>query len=500
MTLSQAMDLRSLLLPFGIEAPAIPIAQVVLDSRDVAIHNLFVAVKGHQLDGRDFIPQAVSLGAKAILAQTDQPQQHGQMEMREQSLIVHFYRLNECLSALAAEFYQHPANKLKVAAVTGTNGKTSTVQLIAQLTRIMGNKAGTIGTLGAGMEGQLQEVANTTPDAISMHKLISDMHCRGANLIALEASSHALVQHRIASIKTDVAVFTNLTRDHLDYHGDMNQYAAAKRLLLNQPGLQAMVLNQQDPESENWLALGRNRLQSVFYGLQQPRHPEQEFVIAVEVEYLPQGTRIDIHSSWGEGQVLSPLMGQFNVLNLLGAMATQLVLGSELDKVLAAVPQLVPVPGRLEVFHQPGQGALVVDYAHTPDALEQALVALRQHARGKLYCLFGCGGDRDKGKRPLMGQVAEAAADVVMVTNDNSRSEDPQQIAEDILGGMQRPEKALLELDRKKAIRQLFAQATEGDLILLAGKGHEPYQMIGNQKINYNEREFAATLIKGNSA
>lgn len=306
---SATVDLRRLLLPFGIEAPSIPVARAVLDSRDVAIHNLFVAVQGHQLDGRDFIPQAVSLGAKAILAQADKPEQHGKMEMREQSLIIHFYRLSECLSALAAEFYQHPATKLRVAAVTGTNGKTSTVQLIAQLHRIMGGKAGTIGTLGAGLEGQLQTVANTTPDAISMHKLLSDMQQQGASLVSLEASSHALVQHRIASIKTDVAVFTNLTRDHLDYHGDMNQYAAAKRLLLNQPGLQAMVLNQQDSESENWLAVGGNRLRSVFYGLDSPRHPEQEFLIATKVDYLPQGTRIDINSSWGQGRYCHRLWG-----------------------------------------------------------------------------------------------------------------------------------------------------------------------------------------------
>ncbi|GGD50966.1 UDP-N-acetylmuramoyl-L-alanyl-D-glutamate--2,6-diaminopimelate ligase [Lacimicrobium alkaliphilum] len=500
MTRSDVVDLRRLLLPFGIEAPSIGVAQMILDSREVAIHNLFVAVKGHHQDGRDFIPQAVSLGAKAILAQADKPEQHGQVEMREQSLIIHFYRLSECLSALAAEFYQHPADKLKVAAVTGTNGKTSTVQLIAQLARLTGEQAGTIGTLGAGMQGQLQEVANTTPDAISMHKLLCEMQLQGAQMVALEASSHALVQHRIASIKTDVVVFTNLTRDHLDYHGDMNQYAAAKRMLLNQPGLRAMVLNQQDPESENWLAVGGHRLHSVFCGLKSPHYPEHDHVIAAKVDYLPQGTRIDIESSWGNGQVMSPLMGQFNVLNLLGALATQLILGAELKSLMESVPQLAPVPGRLEVFHRAGHGALVVDYAHTPDALEQALVALRQHARGKLYCLFGCGGDRDKGKRPLMGRVAEASADVVMITNDNSRSEDPHRIAEDILGGMQQPDKALLELDRQAAIRRLFEQADDGDLILLAGKGHEPYQVIGNNKINYNEREFAATLIKRNCA
>ncbi|GAB3011546.1 UDP-N-acetylmuramoyl-L-alanyl-D-glutamate--2,6-diaminopimelate ligase [Bowmanella dokdonensis] len=497
MTPDKPMNLRSLLLPFGIEAPAIELQDMVLDSREVAIHKLFVAVAGHKLDGRNFIPQAISLGAKAILAETADEAAHGQMEMREQSLIVQFYRLSERLSALAAEFFQHPASGLQVAAVTGTNGKTSTVQLIAQMSELLGHRAGSIGTLGAGLLGNMQEVGNTTPDAISMHRLLREMSHQGGQVVALEASSHALVQHRIASLKTDVALFTNLTRDHLDYHGDMNRYAAAKRLLLNQPGLKSVVLNQQDEESLNWLALAKERKELIFYGLETPRFNTLPYLVADRVEYLPEGTRIHLSSHLGEAELHSSLLGQFNVLNLLGAMAVQLCLGHGFERITRAAQLVKPVPGRLEVFHSEGLPTLVVDYAHTPDALEQALKALRDHARGRVFVIFGCGGDRDKGKRPLMGRIAEQQADVVVITNDNSRSEDPQQIARDILTGLEKPEKAQVELDRRVAIKQAMGHAKPGDILLLAGKGHENYQIIGDNKINYDEREYANELIKG---
>lgn len=492
---ARAPTLRRLLMPFGIDAPAIEIEDMVLDSREVAIHKLFVAIAGHRLDGRDFIPQAISLGAKAILAETEEASQHGQMEMREQSLIVHFYRLQEQLSALAAEFFAHPADAMQVIAVTGTNGKTSTVQLCAQLSSLCNAPAGSIGTLGAGMTGALQDVANTTPDAISMHRLLRQMQEQGAQLVALEASSHALVQHRIKALKTDVAIFTNLTRDHLDYHGDMNRYAAAKRLLLKQPGLRHVVLNQEDAESLNWLSLCSSGQHPVLFGWQQPRYPELPFVVAKDLEYLPQGTRFVVDSSWGQAVVQTRLLGPFNVLNLLGALTAHLCLGKPLASLIAPMAAVQPVPGRLEVFEAEGMATLVVDYAHTPDALEQALKAIRAHARGQVWCVFGCGGDRDKGKRPLMGQVAHALADKLVLTNDNSRSEDPAQIVNDILCGMPGTAAVQVELDRKQAIKLALAQAAPGDIILLAGKGHETYQLIGEQRLDYNEREFAASLL-----
>ncbi|AWL12927.1 UDP-N-acetylmuramoyl-L-alanyl-D-glutamate--2,6-diaminopimelate ligase [Saliniradius amylolyticus] len=494
---SVVMNLRDLLMPFGIDAPAIELTEMVLDSREVAIHKLFVAISGHQLDGRDFIPQAVSLGAKAILAETDDEAVHGQMEMREQSMIVQFYRLKESLSALAAVFYSQPAEAMNVVAVTGTNGKTSTVQLTAQLAERLGQKAGTIGTLGAGPMDRLSSLKNTTPDAISIQRLMADMRSQGVQQVAMEASSHALVQHRLSSLKTDVAVFTNLSRDHLDYHGDMNRYAAAKRLLIQQPGLKHLVLNGDDAESENWLRLANPRQQVTFYGLNAPRHPEQPYIRAEQIVYQPTGTRFRLVSPYGEAEIQTALMGAFNVSNLLAAISAQLVTGARFDELVKQAPQLTPVPGRLEIFQQGDSPSLIVDFAHTPDALEKALEALGQHTQGKVVCVFGCGGDRDAGKRPLMGAIAERLADEVIITNDNSRSEDPAKIAADIQAGMTNPGAAQVELDRQQAIRRAFQQASKGDLVLLAGKGHEPYQIIGDQTINYNERQFAEDLVKG---
>lgn len=492
------MDIKQLLQPFAIDAPAIEVQELVLDSRDVAIHKAFLAIKGHQLDGREFIPQAVSLGAKVIIAETEVEQEHGQMQMREQSLILHFYQLSQYLSALAVRFYQQPADKLSVVAVTGTNGKTSTVQLCAQMSQHLGTRAGSIGTLGAGPVGQMTTTINTTPDAISMQSLLADMSAQGVEMVSLEASSHALVQHRIQQLKTDIAVFTNLTRDHLDYHGTMQEYAKAKRLLLKQPGLKWAVINQEDIEGKNWLDELSQQTQAVLFGFEQPLTGYQgKYCMAKDVVYSATGANFVLESSWGEITIQSALLGRFNVLNLLAAIACQLCLGHELSAVKKAVAQLRAVTGRMELFSQQNLPAFVVDYAHTPDALEQTLKALRVHTQGQLWCVFGCGGDRDQGKRPLMGEIAERLADKVILTNDNSRSEQPQQIIQDILQGCRAPQHIKTELDRKQAIAMALDTARQGDIVLVAGKGHEDYQIIGEQKVTYDEREYIRQILKG---
>lgn len=493
-----AMDIKQLLQPFAIDAPAIEVQELVLDSRDVAIHKAFLAIKGHQLDGREFIPQAISLGAKVIIAETEVEQEHGQMQMREQSLILYFYQLSQHLSALAVRFYQQPADKLSVVAVTGTNGKTSTVQLCAQMSQHLGIRAGSIGTLGAGPVGQMTTTINTTPDAISMQSLLADMSAQGVEMVSLEASSHALVQHRIQQLKTDIAVFTNLTRDHLDYHGTMQEYAKAKRLLLKQPGLKWAVINQEDIEGKNWLDELSQQTQAVLFGFEQPLAGYQgKYCVAKDVVYSATGASFVLESSWGEITIQSALLGRFNVLNLLAAIVCQLCLGHELSAVKKAVAQLRAVTGRMELFSQQDLPAFVVDYAHTPDALEQTLKALRVHTQGELWCVFGCGGDRDQGKRPLMGEIAERLADKVILTNDNSRSEQPQQIIQDILQGCRAPQHIKTELDRKQAIAMALDTARQGDIVLVAGKGHEDYQIIGEQKVTYDEREYIRQILKG---
>lgn len=491
------VNLTDLLAPYGIQAPKIEFDQLVLDSRQVTQHSAFVALKGHQLDGRDFIPQAISLGAKVILAETEQASQHGSIDMREHSLIVHFYQLAEQLSAIASDCFAHPANAMSIIAVTGTNGKTSTAQLCAQISQKLGHVAGTIGTLGSGLIEQLTPNINTTPDAISMQKALSEMQQQGADTVALEASSHALVQHRLAALKTDVAIFTNLSRDHLDYHGSMVEYAAAKRRLLQQSGLKFAILNQDDVQSQQWLKECPAQVQPVMFGFEQVKHPQYPYCIAKTVQYHPRGCVIDFESSWGNARINSPLLGHFNVQNLLAAISAQLCLGRNLNEIAAISDKLKPIAGRMEVFSSAEYAPVVVDYAHTPDALQQTLNSLRSHCDGLLWCMFGCGGDRDKGKRPLMGEVAERFADKVLITNDNSRSESPEQIANDILAGCQQPEQIQVELDRKTAIRMLLAQANRQDVILLAGKGHEDYQIIGSQRLPYDERHHVQQLLEG---
>jgi UDP-N-acetylmuramoyl-L-alanyl-D-glutamate--2,6-diaminopimelate ligase len=504
----QAFDqsLKALLVHFGIDAPDIMISDLVLDSRDVAIHKAFIAIGGHALDGRDFIPQAVSLGAKVIVAQCDDIASHGHVEMREQSIIISFYQLPQKLSELAGHFYQFPANLMSVVAVTGTNGKTSTVQLTSQLAVLMGEQAAYIGTLGAGMYSShsdsqpINNTINTTPDAISMQRLLAGFIAEGACQVALEASSHALVQHRIKAVKVDVAVFTNLSRDHLDYHGSMAEYAAAKRLLLWQPELAYAVININDPEHKNWLLNIPETTCVVLYGHNTSNidiPSGYQYCVANNVRYTAEGIALSLQSSWGDCELRLSLLAEFNVANVLAAICTQFCLGKSLKQITYIVQKLKPVAGRMELYKRQGYATIVVDYAHTPDALDKALLASKQHCHGKLICVFGCGGDRDVGKRSLMGEIAERLSDLVILTDDNVRSENPQDIINDILSGCINPEQVLIEHDRKIAIKAAAAMASSGDMILVAGKGHENYQIIGNQTLVYDERQFVALFQEG---
>ncbi len=492
-----AMDLNQLLAEFAIDAPHVEIEDIVLDSRDVGLNSAFIALKGHQMDGRDFIPQAISLGAKVIINHCEKVDFHGQVSMREHSIIVDFFDLPAQLSRLAQCFFCHPAKQMSLVAITGTNGKTSTAQLIAQLGQACGTVSGSIGTLGAGKVDQLIAINNTTPDAILMQRLLASMAGEEVTSVAYEASSHALVQGRITDIETKVAVFTNLSRDHLDYHGSMQKYAEAKLLLRQQPGLEYLVVNQHDRASQQWLkGLGRN-ITSVQFGFDKPRFEKMKYVVARDVCYASEGTSVVLDTSWGSTIVKTQLMGEFNVLNLLAAVASQLCLGHSLKSITTVANQIKPITGRMELFSRPDSPSLVVDYAHTPDALENALLAARNHTKGKLWVVFGCGGDRDQGKRPLMGEVAEKLADNIVLTNDNVRNEQAASIIEDILTGILNPQQVTVEFDRTEAITQAFEQAQADDLILLAGKGHEQYQIIGDCEHAYDERALAISLVSG---
>ena len=500
---------KALLAKFGVDAPDIRIEGLTLDSREGNTRLAFLAIKGHERDGRDFIPQAISLGARVILAQTDDSEAHGQMEMRDHSVIISLYELPQMLSALAAAFYDYPAQKMTTVAVTGTNGKTSTVQLLTQLKDALGTRSASIGTLGSSVfEGDATQwsntpAANTTPDAIRMQYLLADFVQSEVRHTAFEASSHALVQGRLGTVKTDIAVFTNLTRDHLDYHGTMEEYGKAKRLLLCQPGLKAVVLNANDDESNKWDNVADNAISRIWTGIDESadgalfrahNNPQSRHCFATNASYHSGGCSFELVSSWGSAAISLPLFGKFNISNVLSAIGTLLAEGERFDAVVKAVNAITPVPGRMEVFPVPGAANLVVDYAHTPDALEKVLLSAKFHTAGKVWCVFGCGGDRDTGKRPLMGQAAEAGADAIVITTDNSRSEDPESIAQDIITGLKDSSLAVSIPDREQAIRHCLAHADKSDIIIVAGKGHEDYQIIGDKKTNYNERAVVARL------
>ena len=498
-------SIRPLLAKFGVDAPDIRVDGLTLDSREVNARLAFVAVKGHERDGRDFIPQAISLGARVILAQIDDNEAHGQIQMRDHSVIISLYQLPNMLSALSAAFYDYPALKMKTVAVTGTNGKTSTVQIVTQLKDALGTRSASIGTLGSSVynsentQWQNTPAINTTPDAIRFQYLLAEFVQNGVQHTAFEASSHALVQGRVGLVKTDIAVFTNLTRDHLDYHKTMAEYAKAKRLLLEQPGLNTIVLNANDSESEHWDVCAKDEIKRVWTGIYSTldsghKATQDCHCFATNVSYHAAGCRFELVSSWGDAVIELSLFGTFNISNVLSAIACLLVENEPFDRVVEAVNRLVPVPGRMEVFPIDGKANIVVDYAHTPDALEQVLKSAKIHTSGKVWCVFGCGGDRDKGKRPMMGKVAEQEADVIVITTDNSRSESPESIANDIKSGLAQPHNAIFEADREQAIRYCVSHADSNDIIIVAGKGHEDYQIIGTQKTDYNERTVVARL------
>jgi UDP-N-acetylmuramyl-tripeptide synthetase len=485
-----SLTLERLLSPFGLSAPAVPLGEMQLDSRAIMPGDLFIALKGHAKDGRAFIPAAIARGAVAVIYEATPD------FVPEASAVPHiaFPSLAEQLSALAGVFYGEPGRQLQLVGVTGTNGKSTTTQLIAHWRHLLGGKAGVLGTLGNGLFGQLQPCANTTGSAVEIQRELARELSLGADLVAMEVSSHGLVQHRVSALPFAVAAFTNLSRDHLDYHGSMEAYAAAKRELFSLLPSSDCVLNADDPVSLQWLA---ELPDAVVYSQQGLTFSYAgRFVIAERVEFHERGFSAAINSSWGKGVLSAPLLGAFNVDNTLAALTCLLVLGYDFNALLCVAPSLLPVTGRMECFAGEETPLLVVDYAHTPDGLEKALEAAREHCTGQLWCLVGCGGDRDRGKRPMMAAVAERLADHLIITDDNPRTESAEQIVADMLAGVLRPEACRVQHHRPTAIKEAFVQAKAGDVILIAGKGHEDYQIIGSEKLHYSDRETVIALLQ----
>ena len=471
------------------------IRELTLDSRQVRPGDLFLAVPGAKLDGRAHIADALKQGAAAVayedqgtvvLPLTDVP-------------LIPVKGLIGQLSDIAGRFYGEPSRQLTLVGVTGTNGKTSVTQLLAQALDLLGQRCGLIGTLGTGFYADLQSGRLTTPDPIAVQATLYDLKKAGARAVAMEVSSHALDQGRVAALAFDIAVMTNLSRDHLDYHGNMQAYEAAKAKLFAWPGLRCQVVNLDDAFGRRLAADFVHRPDSDFsetrlisYSLENA----DASLYCREATFGDEGVRATLVTAQGERTLRSQLLGRFNLSNMLAAVASLLAMDYALDEILKVIPHLHGPVGRMQRLGGGDKPLVVVDYAHTPDALDKVLAALRPHAHGKLLCLFGCGGDRDSGKRPLMAQVAEHLADRVVVTDDNPRSEPPLRIFDDIRAGFTR-EGVEFIAGRGAAIAHLIASAGIDDVVVLAGKGHEDYQEIAGERHDFSDLIEAEKALAG---
>lgn len=503
------------------EYPTDAIINLTLDSRQTNKSTAFIAIYGSQTSGHAFLEQAANNGCKLALIETNKANENGHVKQKQfaakSSLVcILVYKLSDKLADIAYCFYEDESQNStvqvfpSVTAITGTNGKTSVASLFAQLSSLCHQKSASIGTLGVneyclGEQSKLSETINTTPDIISLISTLSHLQKRGCKRVALEASSHGLEQNRLHKLNVNCAVFTNLTQDHLDYHHTMEAYGKAKRKLLKVTGLTTVILNADDVESLNWQADTTDK-QAVYWYSLSPLDKNRMGCWASDVTYSTSGIHFTLHAKFPLfnqlARVSVKLIGAFNVANLLASVTALLTQQFSFSDLKAAIGQLCPVPGRMELFES-AKASLLVDYAHTPDALKQALIAARVHTNGQLSCIFGCGGDRDNSKRAIMGAVAVKYADSIVLSQDNSRNEDPLQIIADIKKGMgllTPQQKLYVELDREQAILHAWQSSQKSDMILVAGKGHEDYIEINNTRIAYNERQVVAALADSSLA
>jgi UDP-N-acetylmuramoyl-L-alanyl-D-glutamate--2,6-diaminopimelate ligase len=462
------------------------LVNLTADSRQVCPGDVFLAMAGAVHDGRTHIPPAVAAGAAAVIWEADGYE--WPKELATPNFPVH--GLKAKAPAIAAAWWQDPSQSLWMTGVTGTNGKTSCGHWLADAFGRLNRKTAVIGTLGNGFPGELQGASHTTPDAVSLQGLLACYRNAGASGVTMEVSSHALDQGRVEGVAFDVAMLTNLSRDHLDYHADMAAYAHAKTKLFDWPSLKWAVLNLEDE-------LGR-RLYNDLAGRDVHRLSYGLGVGEVRGEALrlsADGLSMRVETPWGRGELRAGLIGRFNADNLLACLGVLLASNVSLDDGIAALEATQPVVGRMQHLGGHGLPTVIVDYAHTPDALDKTLTTLRDLTAGRLICVFGCGGGRDKGKRPLMGEVASRLADRVIVTSDNPRSEEPADIIADILSGM--PAGQNVELDRATAIRAAIVEAKNNDLVLIAGKGHEDYQETAGVRRPFSDVAEAERALKG---
>ncbi|MDD9850871.1 MAG: UDP-N-acetylmuramoyl-L-alanyl-D-glutamate--2,6-diaminopimelate ligase [Gammaproteobacteria bacterium] len=483
-----AVGLRRLLAGLGGgpgRAAATGVTHLSCDSREIGRGGLFLAMPGLRDDGRRHIRAAQQAGAAAVVRDGG-PLVDGE---GRGGGVISVPGLRRKAGIIADRFYAHPSRKMRLLAVTGTNGKSTCTHLAAAALSLLGRRCGLIGTFGAGLAGgELRPLPLTTPDAVRVRAELARLAAAGARAVVLEASSHGLAQHRLDHLRIHTAVFTNLSRDHLDYHADADAYAAAKARLFAFPGLHNALVNAADPRAPQMVAQCAAATRVLAFG-------EGGDIHAQKVDLLPRGLRIRAATPWGALAFTSRLLGRLNVDNLLAVAGMLGAVGCAADDIAGVMPKLPPPPGRMEAFGgEGGRPLVVVDYAHTPAALEKALQSLREHTAGELYCVFGCGGERDRGKRPLMGAVAARCADRVLITDDNPRGEDPAAIINAITAGLGGA-KAAVATPRPAAVTEAVTRAGAGDTVLIAGKGHETVQHTAAGEVAMSDRALAAQLV-----
>ncbi|PCJ51003.1 MAG: UDP-N-acetylmuramoyl-L-alanyl-D-glutamate--2,6-diaminopimelate ligase [Gammaproteobacteria bacterium] len=457
------------------------------DSRNILPGYLFIARSGEVSDGRRYIHQAKERGALAILCEANGLDNFSQASNCPIPLFS-FKDLAQQLGGLSADFYQNPSNDLIILGVTGTNGKTSCTQLLARVLDKLGKKSAVMGTLGNGPVNNLQESKNTTTDAITLQSYLANFKDTDIELVSMEVSSHALKQGRVNGVKFKAALFTNLTRDHLDYHGDMESYAKAKKILLTKEELEFVVINADDAMGANFIRDKEIQAKKYTFSITPINAREADNSVWTEaVSFHDSGIEAEIATPWGFIDFKTSMIGQFNLSNCLAVITTLGALGYPIKEVADHLQTMPFVKGRMERLGGDNQPLVVVDYAHTPDALKHVLHALKPHTNHKLWCVFGCGGDRDKGKRSEMAEIAETYADHLVFTSDNPRGETIEDIITDMLVGLTNPKQCRVEYSREAAITSSISEAVLGDVVLVAGKGHEKYQVIGNEKIPFSD-------------
>ncbi|MEX2130992.1 MAG: UDP-N-acetylmuramoyl-L-alanyl-D-glutamate--2,6-diaminopimelate ligase [Pseudohongiellaceae bacterium] len=464
----------------------VEVTGIKIDSRQIKKGDLFIACFGRHHDARDYIAQAIDSGAAAVVAESGGVWQG--LQFTGNVPVVAIDNLSSRISEIAGRFFNHPSHHLQVMGITGTNGKTSCSQFIAQALTAMRFRCGVIGTLGYGPYNQLKESSHTTPDAVFTQSVLAQMVQQEINPVVMEVSSVGLHQHRVKAVRFDTAIYTNLTRDHLDYHNTMESYAENKRRLFAMEGLRSAIINLDDPYALTMLNAISRDVDVLTYSASNPIAT----VYARDIQLSRHGYQAEVVTPLGSGQIKGQLIGYFNFSNVLAVLTTLIsYLGhyraTNLDQILAQISALKPVNGRMEIIGSSAEITAIVDYAHTPDGLKCALTAVRDHFHGNIWLVFGCGGNRDKGKRPMMGEIAAAFANRLIIADDNPRNESGEEIIQHIMSGVEDKSRVTVIRDRAQAIEYAIVNAAPGDIVLVAGKGHETYQDIAGRKMIFSD-------------